>query len=81
MGISSGDDISVSDDIIAFVFFSAQQHPIELIFGTLIQFFVLYILGNFDDDLLRLYRDMSRFIKIANLGSFRTIMNNLIKSY
>ena len=65
MGISSGDDISVSDDIIAFLFFSAQQHPIELIFGTHIQFFVLYILGNFHANLLLLYRDMSRFIKIA----------------
>ena len=81
MGISSGDDISVSDDIIAFVFFSAQQHPIELIFGTLIQFFVLYILGNFHDNLLLLSRDMSRFIKIPNQVHFWAIMNNLIKGY
>ena len=70
MGISSGDDISVSDDIIAFLFFSAQQHPIELIFGTHIQFFVLYVLGNFHVNLLLLYRDMSRFIKIANQVQF-----------
>ena len=52
MGISSGDDISVSDDIIAFVFSSAQQHPIELIFGTH-SVFVLYILGSFDVSLQR----------------------------